>query len=159
MKTLIIFFSMGGRTRQVAQTIATELHNDEVQIEELKYGGKKARSLVNEQDAVRRGDLSHFTFNPAILNLAPYDRILFGTPTYGGLPSPVFEGFLENCKNAAGKEWLLFGTCRLSQGRTFNRMREIIEQKGGRIITQQMFKGFFKINPNKVKAFGQSFNK
>jgi flavodoxin len=158
MKILIVFFSGGGRTRQVAQTIAAELHNAEVVIEQLKYSGS-ARNLVMEQEVVMKGDLSKFTFNRDVLDLAPYDRVFFGTPTYGGRAAPAFYGFLENCKNVAGKEWVIFATCRLSGGQNLNLMRAAIEQKGGKVIAQQMFKAFFKINLQRAQVFGQSLNK
>ncbi len=159
MKNLIVFFSMGGRTRRVAQAIAAELRNAEVQLEEIKYNGGSATKLVKEQAAVVKGDLSHFTFTHEILDLAPYDRVFFGTPTYGGAPAPTFTGFLENCKNVTGKDWVLFATCRFMGAKVFSIMRGVIEQKGGKVVAQQMFKGFFKINLQKAQAFGQSLNK
>ncbi len=159
MKILIVFFSMTGRTRQVAQAIAAELRTAEVQVEEIKYNGGSTSKLGREQAAVVKGDMSHFTFKQDILDLAPYDRVFFGTPTYGGSPAPTFRGFLENCKNVTGKEWVLFATCRFVGGKNLNTMRGVIEQKGGKVVAQQMFKGFFKINLQKAQAFGQSLNK
>ncbi len=158
MKILIVFFSMSGRTRRVAQAIAAALRTAEVQIEEIKYNGTSATKLVKEQAVVMKGNLSHFTFKQEILDLAPYDRVFFGTPTYGGAPAPTFQGFLENCKNVTGKEWVLFATCRFMGGKNLSTMRGAIEQKGGKVVAQQMFKGFFKINLQKAQAFGQSLN-
>ncbi len=159
MKILIVFFSMGGRTRRVAQAIAAELRTAEVQVEEIKYNGTSATKLVKEQGGVMKGDLSHFTFKQEILDLAPYDRVFFGMPTYGGAPAPTFHGFLENCKNVQGKECVIFATCRFIGHRNLSLMQEAIEQKGGKVVAQQSFKGFFKINLQKAQAFGQSLNK
>jgi len=127
-------------------------------IEELKYNGS-ARGLLMEQEVVMKGDLSHFTFNREVLHLFPYDRAFFGTPTYGGRSASAFNGFLENCKNVTGKEWVLFATCRFAGGKNLDLMRGSIEQKGGKVVDQQIFKGFFKINLKKAQIFGQSLKK
>ncbi len=159
MKILIVFLSMGGRTRRVAQAIAAELRAADVTVEEIKYNGTSAMKLVRNQEAVVKGDLSQFTFNRDVLDLAPYDRVFFGTPTWGGRPTPAFQGFLANCKTVAGKEWVVFATCRLVGGKIFDIMRGAIERAGGKVVSQQMFKGFFKIGSEKARIFGQTLNK
>jgi len=152
MKILILYFSMTGRTKRVAETIAEELSSFDLKIEQVKYN-KKVKDLLKEQDSIKRGVLTDFSYSEEVIDLEYFDLIFFGTPTYGGLPPPIFEGFLEIAKNVNGKRFILFNTCRFIVGKTFERMQTKIEEKGGIVLNKGKFKGLFKINMKKVKKF------
>lgn len=155
MNILVVFFSMGGRTQIIAQNIADVLRNAKVDIERLKYNGRVLDYIKNEQN-IRKGDISRFTFNRKILDLSQYDRIFFGAPVYGSRPPAVFNAFLENCKNTIGKEWVLFATCRMIGGKTLYNMSEDIKKKGGKVVNQHLFRHPVNINIKEAQAFGQS---
>jgi flavodoxin len=157
MKNLVVFFSMGGHTRKVANAIAAELHNDGVDTEELVYNGKM-KDFTKEMQSIQNGDLSHFIFNQKVLDLSGYDHIFFGTPTYGSAPSAPFHAFVSNCKNGGGKEWVVFATCATVGGKIFVLMKEAIEKKGGTVLGQCLFKALFGTNLYKASAFAQTFN-
>jgi flavodoxin len=153
MKYLIIYFSQTGRTKKAAEIIATTLSQNEIQLEQILFQGMP--SDLRPTITLRKEDIS---FNPSIMDLAQYDKVIFGTPVYGAQPAPVFKPFLEQCKNVEGKEWILFATGRIMLGMAFKIMEEEICKKGGKVIKSQYFKGFFKLNYDKVKVFGQSLN-
>ena len=157
MKILILYFSMGGRTKKVAEQIASELNSSEVVIERLKYT-KKLRNYISEEDTIKKGDLSNFKYNELILDLEPYDLIILGTPTYGSLPAVIFNGYLEIVKKIKGKTFILFNTCRLISIKAFRVLEAEIEKKGGKVVNKQVFKGFFKIGLSKVKKFTNDLN-
>ncbi|MBY9014908.1 MAG: flavodoxin family protein [Candidatus Lokiarchaeota archaeon] len=69
MKVLILYFSLGGRTKKVAQSIAEGLSISDVSIEQFEYT-KKFRDFLSEQDEVMKGDLSSFKYNENIKDLA-----------------------------------------------------------------------------------------
>ena len=95
MNVLILYFSLGGRTRKVAESIAEGLNTSEVDIEQFEYT-KKFRAFLSEQDEVMKSDLSNFIYNENIKDLAPYDIGFFGSPTHGGHPATLFNGYFEH---------------------------------------------------------------
>ncbi len=143
---------MGGRTKKVAEKISSDLNSSEITIERFNYS-KRARDVVAEREKIMKGDLSDFKFNESILDLEPYGLVFFGTPTYGGQPVVIFKGFLENAKNIEGKNFIIFNTCRFITGKTLDVLKAEIEEKGGKVINQRVFKGFFRIKLSKVKKF------
>ncbi len=148
---------MSGRTKKVAEKIASDLKSSEVVIERLKYT-KKQRNLMFEEDKIKKGDLSNFKFNNIILDLEPYDLIILGTPTYGSTAAVAFNGYLENVKNINGKSLILFNTCRFISIKTFRVLEAEIEKSGGKVVKKQTFKGLFKIGFKKVKEFTDEIN-
>lgn len=143
---------MGGRTKKVAEKIASDLKSSEVVIERIKYS-KKLRNLMLEEEKIMNGDLSNFEYDDKILDLEPYDLIFLGTPTYGSLPAVVFNGYIETVKNIKDKRLILFNTCRLMSIKTFRVLETEIEKRGGIVVRKQVFKGFFKIGIKKVEEF------
>jgi len=158
MKILILFFSMSGRTKAVAKSIAEGLSSSQVSIEEFKYT-KKLKAFLSEQQEIFKGDLSSFNYNETVNDLNPYDVVFFGTPTYGGLPAAIFNGYLEHAQNIQGKSFIVFCTCRFRSGNIFEIMQAEIEKKGGTVVNRRAFKGFFKIKMVKVKNFADELNK
>ncbi|MEJ2249928.1 MAG: hypothetical protein P8Y97_09735 [Candidatus Lokiarchaeota archaeon] len=130
----------------MAKYIASELEDqvDQIQMERLEYHGK-VMELMRKQETIRKGDLSNFSYNKEIEDLSQYDLILFGSPTYGAIPAPVFNGILQHIKNLEGRDVIIFATCRFYGGKILQMMEHDIEKKGGNIIAKKLFKGFFRI--------------
>ncbi len=159
MKALIIYLSLSGRTKKVAELLAAELTNCEVEIEQVTYPkGRKGLKYKEEEKKVSEGDLSNFSYNERIFNLKPYDLICIGVPTWGGRPALFFNGFIRKCDTLEGKAVVVFNTCRFYSGSTIKRMKSGIEQKGGNVIEQKTFKGLFSLGEKKPKAYGKILN-
>ena len=157
MKVLILYFSLGGRTKKVAESIKRGLNSSSVIIEHFEYT-KKKREFLSEQNEVMKGDLSGFKYNEDIKDLATYDLIILGFPTHGGRPATIFNGYFEHAQNVDGKNFIIFNTCRFSVGKTFEIMQAVLEQKGGSVVKKRAFKGFFKIKMPKVDKFVEELN-
>ncbi len=157
MKVLLVYFSLGGRTKQVAERIAEGINFPDVTIESFEYT-KKSRELIPEQDEIMKGDLSNFKYNESIKDLAPYDLIFYGFPTHGGRPATVFNGYMKDAQNLDGKNFVVFNTCRMFPGKTLEIMQTEIERKGGSIVNKRVFKGFFRIKMSKVENFIEELN-
>jgi len=136
----------------VAESIAKRLKSHEIRIEQLKYP-KKSRTLIREQEKIKKGDLSDLSYNIDIEDLSDYELIFFGTPNHGGQPCIIFDGFMERAKNVAGKKFILFATARLTRGKIFSKMESKIEKKGGKIIGYKILKKLAKIKTAKVDKF------
>ena len=93
MKVLILYFSLTDRTKFVSEVIAAELSNHEVDIKSISYTkGRKIPNFREESDKVEAGDLTSFAYEEGIFNLAPYDLVCIGVPTWGMQPA-----FIQNC--------------------------------------------------------------
>jgi len=148
---------MGGRTKEVAENIASELEGD-VRIEGLDFEGSVKDFMGNQEDMMK-GNLSKVTYNKEIEDLAPYDLIIFGTPTYGMRPTASLIGFLEHINNIKGKDIILFATCRFLAGKVLQRFEKPINELGGNVLDGKVFKGLFRINMSKARDFGIHINK
>jgi flavodoxin len=157
MKVLIVYLSMGGRTRKVAEDIANNLNSDNVDIEELKYH-KRATKMLSVQEEIMKGDLLNFSYDEKIEDLKPYDIIFFGTPTWGSQPVPVFYGYIEKAQNVSGKKFIIFNTCRMVAIKTLEKMEEKIKSKNGIVVKKHTFKGPFRIKKSKVDRFTNEIN-
>ncbi len=157
MKAIVIYFSISGRTKMVAEAIAAELSKYEVDIESITYT-KTTQEMHKEQDQISVGDLSNFTYNEKILDLSSYDLITIGVPTHGARPACIFNGYIQKCKNLDGKKVVVFNTCRMYSGKTLPQMKSEIEKKGGTVIHQQCFKALFKMKDKKAREFGKILN-
>lgn len=112
MKTLVVYFSASGTTKQVAQQLAKSLNADifEIQPQEpytnadLDWTNKQSRSTLEMNDKSSR---------PAIAkrceNIADYDRILIGFPIWWYTAPTIINTFIE-AHDLSGKTLLPFAT-------------------------------------------------
>ena len=95
MKVLVIYYSHGGHTRQLANAISKAIGADVLELEMKKdikhrqgfskylWGGKK---VLFEKDP----ELLSFDKNPD-----DYDFLFIGTPTWVGQYNPIFKTFFK----------------------------------------------------------------
>jgi flavodoxin len=157
MKAIVIYFSVSGRTKKVAEAIATELGNYEVDIEAIT-SEKKSMALIKEKERILAGDLSDFIYSENILDLSPYDLVCIGVPVWGGRPAFVFNAFIQKIEGLNGKNAVVFTTCRFYPGKTLAQMKSEIEKKGGSVINQKSFRALFSMGEKKAREFGKIIN-
>jgi flavodoxin len=104
MKTLVVFYSLTGKTRLVAQAVAKEMKADLVEIEETKPR-KMGIFLIGATIAARRGKASEI--KPVSTNVSKYDRIFIGSPIWGARCAPAVNSFVANT-NLKDKKLVLF---------------------------------------------------
>ena len=159
MKALIVYLTLTGRTKKVAELLAAAITTFEVDVESITFPkGRKEFHYIEENKKVIQGDLSSFNYDDRIFDLNPYDLICIGVPTWGGRPAFFFNAYVDNCNNFNGKAVVVFNTCRIFSGSTIKRMKSAIEERGGNIIAQKTFKALFGMGEKKAKAFGKILN-
>lgn len=95
MKTLVIYYSLEGNTKLIAETIAKETSADILELKTKKeyptggfkkylLGGKSV--LFNQKPELMEIDV----------DIKEYDRIFIGTPIWVGTYAPPFNTFIEN---------------------------------------------------------------
>jgi flavodoxin len=113
MKTLIVFFSLTGNTRKIAQAISDELNGTLEEIQDTRNRNGIAGYLLSIMEALfkKRSKIQEVKHDPSA-----YDLVIIGTPVWAfNISSPV-RTYLEQKKksiNAAA----FFVTCTASGGK------------------------------------------
>ena len=94
MKTLIVYYSLGGNTKRIAKMIQAELGGDLMEIKtQTPYTGSYD-SIVNQgQQEVSRGFMPEI--QPLSCDVSQYDRIILGTPVWWYPFAPAVKTFLS----------------------------------------------------------------
>ena len=155
MKKIVIFYSLDGNTKFIAQKITEKLGADILQlkpekeipkIEPLKHllGGKQV--LSKETPKLKKYDI----------NFADYDTLIIGTPVWAYNFSPVIRTFLKE-NNFKNKKIILFCTYIAGQGKALAGLEKELE--GNEIIGQAGFRSVLrnqKENTKKLQDFLQN---
>ncbi len=106
MKTAVVYYSLSGTTRRIAQSIANALGADLMEIK-TKHSYPRARWL----QMVVCGASASFKRKPELLklsaSLSDYGNIVLGAPVWAGTIASPMNAFLH-AANLAGKNVALF---------------------------------------------------
>jgi flavodoxin len=142
MKSLVVYYSLTGKTKLVSRVIAETLNTKSVEIKEVKprkggfpvyvIGGFGA--LLNKGSSIKRVDV----------NLNQYDRIFVGSPIWASRPAPAVNAFIYNA-NFEGRSVFLFCTMGGDNAeKALDNMKAKIEKSQGKVV------GSFAITINKL---------
>lgn len=92
MKPLVVFYSLTGKTRVVAQTIAESLSATLIEVEETKARrpGFAVYMIGGFAAVTNRGS----SIKPVDVDLKQHDRIFIGTPVWASRPAPAINSFI-----------------------------------------------------------------
>jgi flavodoxin len=106
MKSLVVYYSMTGKTKLVAQAIAEALNATPVEITERRpipmpfvYLSGGFRAITNRGSKI----------NPVDVDLKQYERIFIGSPIWGSRPAPAINSFIYQT-NFEGRSIIPFFT-------------------------------------------------
>ncbi len=105
MKKLVIYYSLSGKTRKVAQSMAKQYDADIVAIKEKKRRSTISAYLVGCPQAMGHRKTA---IEPLGVNLDEYDEIIIGAPIWAGFPAPAFNSTVAQLP--PGKKVSLFFT-------------------------------------------------
>jgi flavodoxin len=133
MKSLVVYYSLDGHTRQIAEIIAKEAGAELYALTPAKSTGKAgfAKYFLG-------GMRASFGMKAALKETLPdvssYDRVIIGTPVWAGKPSPAVNTFLSGC-DMTSKKVLLFA-CSGGGGdaKCFDAMKKRL--RGGSVLGQ-----------------------
>ena len=114
-KSLVVYFSRGGKTKKVAETIA----------QELECGNVDTAKTVPD--------------------LSEVDLLLVGSGTYGGKPDKKLLSFLDGLKPVKGGKSAIFTTSAGPNPKSIDVMKEKLEAKGYEVISTFDCRGQFLI--------------
>ena len=157
MKTLIAYFTMGGRTKKTAEAIASALKNYEVSFFPVIISGK-FKEKIKMLDKFENNDFSAIETELNSLDAKDYDIIMFGMPTYGDSPPKAFDEILTKIGKLNGKKVIVFNTARFTGTKALNYMKEKVEEAGAEVINQFKFRKLFWIGTKNAIKFGKQIN-
>jgi len=132
MKTLVVYYSLTGKTQVVAQTLAKEFGADLRRVEDVERPDVSWWFIVRGGFAAMRGVESEI--KPIDTGFQGYDRVFVGSPVWGGSPSTPINAFIAKA-DFSGKEVVLFMTMGSDDAAgAIKKMSERIEKKGGKIV-------------------------
>ena len=154
MKKSVVFYSLEGNTKFIAQNLAKEIGADILElkpekeipkIEPLKHfwGGKQV--VMRETPKLKKYDI----------NLGEYDTLIIGTPVWSFNFSPPIRTFLKENK-IKNKKIILFCTSEGSKGKTFENLKK--ELKGNEIIAQIEFQSVLENPEENIKKLEDFIN-
>lgn len=127
MKTVIVYYSMSGNTRFVAEKIAAKLGADIVEISPEKafpdkgfgkffWGGKSA--VMGDKPKLM----------PYKLDLSDYDRVILGTPVWASSFTPPLRTFIDENRSALQEKSIAVFACSSggSAEKTIEKLRKFI---------------------------------
>jgi flavodoxin len=145
MKSLIIFYSLDGNTRFIANVINEELQGDIIEIKPKKEipnkGFKKFLWGVKQVMFSEKPKIEDIN-----VDFTKYDLIVFGTPIWASKFAPVFNTFFQE-QNIKDKKVILF-CCHGGgkEGKAFLKFKE--ELKGNTFLGEVAFEEPLKKDTN-----------
>lgn len=93
MRTVIVYYSMSGNTAYVAQKMSEEIPADLVELVPKKaYPSTGIRKFIWGGKSAMMGDAP--ALMPYSIDLAAYDRVVFGTPVWASSFAPPLRSFI-----------------------------------------------------------------
>lgn len=152
MSTIILYYSDGGTTKIVAETLALNLRTDICRIKDMKKRDGIRNRLSSTIDAFRETKTEIY---PPRIDLEEYDTVYIGTPTWANNPTPAIITLIDSC-DLRGKDVILFTTTSASDGEnTLDKMEMKIRARGGRVIQQFTIKTKDK-SPKELQKFTEN---
>lgn len=156
MKTLIVYYSLEGNTRLIAETIARSINGD---ILELKP----------EKDIPSKGFLRFVVGGKQVLfkecpklkalekNIEDYDVIFLGSPVWAGTFAPAFNTFFSQ-KEIENKKVALFGCYGGQIGKIFENFKKCLTKSTivGEIGFKDPLKNHKELNENRVQKWAKN---
>lgn len=131
-KTLVVYFSYTiGNTRSIARRVADALHADMEELQPVKpYSNDYDEVVKQGEREVQEKYLP--PLKPIKVNVADYDRIIVGSPTWWYEPAPVVMSFLEHA-DLKGKTVVPFATSAGWPGRVIGDMTKAAKTSGAEV--------------------------
>ena len=138
-KMLVVYYSWtNGNTKKIAEELAKAKHADIAAIDTVKpYTGSHNEVVNQALDETKRG------YKPAIKplgkNLADYETIAIGTPTWWYTMAPAVKTFLED-NDFSGKTVIPFMTNAGWPGHVIKDMTKTLKAQGANVIAPLVVK-------------------
>ncbi|HOV66858.1 MAG TPA: ArsR family transcriptional regulator, partial [Methanoregulaceae archaeon] len=76
-----------------------------------------------------------------VIDVSAYDRLVIGTPVWGGHPTPVINGAVAALQGAGKKSAVIFVTCGVRPGEALPVLRAALARRGVTVVAEHSFTG------------------
>ena len=142
MKSLVVYYSLTGETKLVAQTIAEALSATLVEITETKP--RKLGPLIYLVGGFGAITNRRSKITPVDVDLKQYERIFVGSPIWASRPVPAVNSFVYQTDFEGRNVVSFFSMGGDSSEKTLANITEKIQKRGGKVA------GSFAIRSYKV---------
>ena len=148
MKKLVVFYSMSGNTKGVAQYIARKLRADIIEIETIKEYPDDHDVLVSlGKKEVETGYMPQI--RPLAIDFAKYDGIILGTPIWWYTYAPAVRTFIKQFRQGLkGKTIYPFATCGGVAGHAYGDLRRTLSKEKVEQLLPVKFEESTQVTPN-----------
>lgn len=124
MKCLVVYYSLEGNTKLIAERIITTLGADVLELKPVQEIGKSGllRLFKGGREALQK---ARPELKPYQLNLEEYELVFVGSPVWAGRCAPAINTFLDQC-SLAGKKVALFCCYGGSAGKLYEQLKEAL---------------------------------
>ncbi|MBN1330319.1 MAG: flavodoxin [Candidatus Heimdallarchaeota archaeon] len=136
MKSLVIYYSKTGNTKLIAETIASELNAELLELKPEKDKLASKGFMLYFKGGYQSMTKKKIKLANIGTNFNNYDLIFLGTPVWAWRLNPVVRSFLK-AYNFSGKKFGLFCCCAGSGTKILAEMKNIL--KDNEIISQKEF--------------------
>ena len=134
MRVAIVYHSLSGNTRRVAELLAGRLAGTaEADLIEVRDQRQYSTLTAYTSGAPRamRGEVAEI--DPAEIDVAGYDVVVLGTPVWALAPTPAANGAVAALRNAEGKEAVVFATSGGGPSTAAEKLAAALEARGVRV--------------------------
>ncbi|MCH4239310.1 MAG: hypothetical protein LKF71_03475 [Oscillospiraceae bacterium] len=131
MKTIVLYYSLGGNTKAEAERIAQEENAELCEVQELKKRNPLSAVFSGCPQAMQR---KASAIQPLKCDLSVYDRIFIGCPIWAGFPAPAFNAILHLLPRDKEVS-LFFCSAGGEEPRSQQGTKDLIAQKGCKLIS------------------------
>lgn len=148
MKKLVVYYSYTGHTKMIAEKIAQKINADIEEITPVKAYSKDYQSVV---DSTEDNEQTKETpeINKLKHNIAEYDEIIVGSPTWWYTITPPIRTFLKE-NNFNGKKVVPFVTHAGWPGSGIKEVTEIVNVNGAKVEKPKEIKFSTDFEENKL---------
>ena len=146
MKSLIIYYSLDGNTRMIAELIKNAAGSDILQLKPVHDNNKKGLfKILSGGIQVLKNEKPELL--PVDINPDDYELIFIGTPVWAGSFAPALNTFFSKTP-VTNKKIVLFCCLKGGMGKIFSKLRELL--KGNTVISEKEFISPLKKEPDKT---------
>jgi flavodoxin len=146
MKTLVVYYSQTGKTRFVAEKVASELKAEIEEVVDLKSRSGRFGFLKAGYDATRGNDTE---IEKTKKSPSDFELILIGTPVWNSRPASAISTYLKR-NNFAGKKVAVFCTNEgMGEEKAVDRTKALISN--GDIVGELVVSKVFE-NPEETES-------
>lgn len=137
MKAIVVYYSLTGKTRSIADGFSKELGCDVKQLQETKKRSLAGAYFLGAFAAMR-GKTSEI--RPLDIDMQAYDTVIIATPVWASSPVPAVNTFIANTSFENKNVVFLISPASGDDSKAASLMKDKIHAKGGTVLQNHALK-------------------